>query len=206
MGLSEDLDQLDVSIRQLQIEWDKFFAGVERRPPNDLQKRVEGLVRRHAYTEMRNMGDRFRYQSLTSRFNTFNELWNKRLRAREEGHEVGVHGLKAIMPPELLAAALAPLAPPGSAPAGASRPAMAAPPGEVRVRPGGGDDPGVRRLFEQFASARQASGEPPVKFETFQKLIGQQAERIVTEKGATAVDFRIESKDGKVSLKAKPVK
>ncbi len=48
MGLNEDLDQLDRLIRQLQIEWEKFFAGVERRPPNDLQKRVEGLVRTHA--------------------------------------------------------------------------------------------------------------------------------------------------------------
>lgn len=203
MGLNEDLDQLDVSIRQLQIEWDKFFAGVERRPPNDLQKRVEGLVRKHAYTEMRNMGDRFRYQSLTSKFNTFNELWNKRLRAREEGHAVGVHGLKAIMPPELLAAALAPLPMPGTA---APRPAPGAPAGEVRVRPGAGDEPGLRRLFEQFAGARQAAGEAPVKFETFQKLIGQQAQRIVSEKGASAVDFRIESKDGKVSLKARAVK
>ncbi len=201
MGLNEDLDQLDVSIRQLQIEWEKFFAGVERRPPNDLQKRVEGLVRRHAYTEMRNMGDRFRYQSLTSKFNTFNELWNKRLRAREEGHAVGVHGLKAIMPPELLAAALAPLPVPG-----ATAPPPAAPAGEVRVRPGGGDEHGLRQLFQQFASARQAAGEPPVKFETFQKLIGQQAQRIVSEKGASAVDFRVESKDGKVSLKARAVK
>ena len=204
MGLNEDLDQLDRLIRQLQIEWEKFFAGVERRPPNDLQKRVEGLVRTHAYTEMRNMGDRFRYQSLTARFNTFSELWNKRLRAREEGHAVGTHGLKAIMPPELLAAALAPLAVPGSSLG--PRPAAGPAGGEVRVRTPTPDDAGVRGLFEQFASARQAAGEPAVKFETFQKLVGQQAQRIIAEKGASAVDFRVESKDGKVSLKARPVK
>lgn len=204
MGLAEDLDLLDVSIRQLQIEWDKFFAGIERRPPTELQKKVDGLVRKHAYSEMRNMGERFRYQSLTARFNTFSELWNKRLRAREEGHAVGVHGLKAIMPPELLAAALAPLAVPGSAPA--QRPAPGPAGGEVRVRTPTPDDAGVRGLFEQFTSARQAAGEPAVKFETFQKLIGQQAQRIIAEKGAAAVDFRVESKDGKVSLKARPVK
>lgn len=202
MGLAEDLDLLDVSIRRLQIEWDKFFAGQERRPPDELQKRVEGLVRQYAYTEMRNTGDRFRYQSLTSRFNTFNELWNKRLRAREEGHALGVHGLKASMPPELLAAALAPL----SMPAPQPRPAAVPAGGEVRLRAAAPDDPGVRSLFEQFTSARQAAGEPAVKFETFQKLIGQQAQRIIAEKGAAAVDFRVESKDGKVSLKAKPVK
>jgi hypothetical protein len=45
-----------------------------------------------------------------------------------------------------------------------------------------------------------------VKFESFQKIIATQAGRILKEKGAAAVDFRLETKDGKVSLKAKPVK
>ena len=45
-----------------------------------------------------------------------------------------------------------------------------------------------------------------MKFESFQKLITQQATRILSEKGAQAVDFRLETKDGKVSLKAKPVR
>jgi hypothetical protein len=45
-----------------------------------------------------------------------------------------------------------------------------------------------------------------VSYDNFEKLIANQATRILTEKGAAAVDFRIESKDGKVSLKAKPVR
>jgi hypothetical protein len=45
-----------------------------------------------------------------------------------------------------------------------------------------------------------------VKYESFQKLIGQQASRILTDKGGRAVEFRLETKDGKVSLKAKVVK
>ena len=46
---------------------------------------MEALVRRYANAEIRNNGERFRYQSLTARYTTFNELWQKRLRAREEG-------------------------------------------------------------------------------------------------------------------------
>ena len=49
-------------------------------------------------------------------------------------------------------------------------------------------------------------GEGGVKFESFQKVIAQQASRILTEKGGQAVEFRVETKDGKVSLKAKAVK
>ena len=65
----------------------------------------------------------------------------------------------------------------------------------------------MRTLFDRFVEARKAAGEAgPVKFESFQKVISQQATRILNEKGAQAVDFRLETKDGKVSLKAKPVK
>jgi hypothetical protein len=65
----------------------------------------------------------------------------------------------------------------------------------------------VRELFARFVEARIAAGEnASVKFESFEKLIATQAGRILTEKSASAVDFRLETKDGKVSLKAKPVK
>ena len=69
-------------------------------PPSEMQRKVEGLIRRYAFQEIRNNTERFRYQSLTARYNTFNELWQKRLRAMEEGKAFGVHGLKAdILPP-----------------------------------------------------------------------------------------------------------
>lgn len=198
MTLDEDLDQLEVAIRKLQIEWDKFFSGIEKKPPNDMKGRVESLIRRHAYGEIRNNTERFRYQNLTARYNTFSELWNKRLRALEEGRPMGVHGLRAqqLPPPP---PARDPL-PPRAATARSSS-------GEVRVSDGQRDSEAVRELFERFVTARQEAGEAaPVKFESFQKLIVQQASRIVSEKGAQAVDFRLETKDGKVSLKARPVK
>ncbi len=95
MPLSEDLDRLDTAIRQLQVKWDLFFAGAEKKPPTELQAQVEALVRRWANQEIRNNGERFRYQGLTARYATFNELWQKRLRAREEGKVFGMHGLRA---------------------------------------------------------------------------------------------------------------
>jgi hypothetical protein len=200
VAIPEDLDQLESSIRRLQIEWEKFFAGIEKKPPTDLKGRVEALVRRYAYAEIRNNGDRFRYQSLTSRYNTFAELWAKRLRAREEGRPAGLHGTRvALAPPP-------PPPPPSAAPAPAAAAARAAA-NEYRVRHPDKDAAAVRDLYQQFVEARRSAGETgAVKFESFQKLITQQASRILTEKGAKAVDFRLETRDGKVSLKARPVK
>src|SRR4029450_10311689 len=90
---------LEKQIRQLQVEWDKFFAGIEKKPPNDLKTKTEALIRRHANAEIKNNTERFRYQSLTAKYTTLNELWSKRLRAREEGKPGGVHGREAGMLP-----------------------------------------------------------------------------------------------------------
>ena len=198
MATDDDLDQLENMFRQLQIEWEKFFGGVEKKAPTELRTKVEAIVKRYAYTEIRNNTERFRYQALASRYNTFNELWNKRMRAIEEGRPLGLHGR---------AAAIA--APPAgrSAPAASRAPATPTGGGEFRVRSAEQDASAVRGLYEKFLQARQQAGEKgTVKFDNFQKLIGQQASKIMADKGAQAVDFRLETKEGKVSLKAKVVK
>ena len=196
MGLNEDLDVLEKSIRQLQIEWEKFFSGIERKPPVDLRTKLENLIRRYSNAEIRSNTDRFRFQNLASRYQSFAELWAKRLRAMEEGRPVGLHGKAAAMAPPPLSHHAAP---PPAASARASN--------EVRVKDAGADVDAVRSLFDRFLEARKQSGESgAVKFESFQKIIAQQSTRILNEKGASAVDFRLETKDGKVSLKAKPVR
>ena len=196
MALNEDLDILEKSIRQLQIEWEKFFSGIERKPPVDLRTKLEAMIRRYSNTEIRNNTERFRFQNLASRYQTFAELWAKRLRAMEEGRPVGLHGKAATLAP-----------PPHHSPAVVERLASAARANEVRVKDPTGDTEAVRSLFNRFLEARKEAGESgAVKFESFQKIIAQQSTRILNEKGASAVDFRLETKDGKVSLKAKPVR
>jgi hypothetical protein len=201
MATEDDLDQLERMLRQIQIEWEKFFGGVEKKPPADLKSRLEGIIKRYAYAEIRNNTERFRYQALSSRYNTFNELWNKRMRAIEEGRPLGLHGRMAGQAPAPAAAAApAPSAPPTPA-------ARAAAAAEFRVRSAEKDQSAVRALYDQFLQARQQAGEKgTVKFDNFQKLISQQASKIMADKGAQAVDFRLETKEGKVSLKAKVVK
>jgi len=227
MSIDQDLDLLERSIRQLQIEWEKFFQGIEKRPPTDMKARVERMTRKYDMGEIRNNTSRFRYQTLIARYATFNELWQKRLRAFEEGRPLGVHGLRAqALPPpppapepdarsaadpvQEISDDGSPLADLLEAPrAGRGAPARAAAPraADVRVADPSRDKDAVQALYKQFLEERKRTGESAnVKFDSFEKLISQQASRILSEKGATAVDFRLETKDGKVSLKARPVK
>jgi len=193
VALQEDLDRIDVMLRQLHVKWDLFFNGAEKKPPSELQTQVETLIRRHSNAEIRNNGDRFRFQGLTARYTTFNELWQKKLRAREEGRLYGMHGLKAEK-----------MTPPGPALNLSFKPEA---PQEFRVSDPARDTAAVRALYERFVEERKRVGETQAPaFDSFQALIGKQAEKIRSEKGAQAVDFRLETKDGKVSLKAKVVK
>ena len=196
MSLTEDLDQLATSIRQLQARWDMYFSGVEKRPPHEAHARVEKVIREYDRSVIRNNADRFRLQGLVSRFNTLNELWQKRLRAREEGRAFGLHGRHA---------AVAPAPPP--------RPELEAPPrpggsgGEFRVGDAERDGAAVRALYDRFVEERQRTGEGAAPaYESFHELIGKQTAKILGAKGARAVDFRLDTKDGRVALKAKVVK
>ena len=193
MALQDDLDRIDVTLRQLQVKWELFFNGAEKKPPSELQTQVDTLIKRLSNGEIRNNGDRFRFQGLAARFTTFNELWQKRLRAREEGRLFGMHGLKAEKMP-----------PPGPALKLSFKPDSRE---EFRVTDPARDTAAVRALYEKFVEERRRTGETQAPaFDSFQALIGKQAQKIRQEKGAQAVDFRLETKDGKVSLKAKVVK
>ncbi len=193
MALQEDLDRIDVMLRQLQVKWELFFNGAEKKPPSELQTQVDVLIKRNSNAEIRNNGDRFRFQGLAARYTTFNELWQKKLRAREEGRLFGMHGLKAEK--------MVPKGPPLNL---SFKPDA---PQEFRVSDPARDTAAVRALYEKFVEERRRTGETQTPaFDSFQALIAKQAQKIQAEKGAQAVDFRLETKDGKVSLKAKVVK
>lgn len=207
--IEEDLARLEKALRQLQIDWEKFFGGVERRPPTDQRSRVEALLRKYASAEIRNSTLRFRYQGLQARYNTFNELWNKKLRALEEGRPISPRaGTRPAPPPEPEPSALEAAATEAATAAerAEARAARAEAARAVRIQDPGRDRAAVESLYQAFLEERRKTGESTaVRYESFEKLISQQAQRLASERGAQAIDFRLETKDGKVALKAKVV-
>jgi hypothetical protein len=203
-ALEEDLAKIEEGILKLQKEWERFFSGQERKAPFESKQRLDRLVRRYVGIEIRNNIERFRFQSLTAKYNTLSDMWNRKLRAIEEGRPLSSVQLKQVREAEAHAAPEVPVV--QSAPG--SRSVLTPGPGrtEVRLSTLRDDDQGVKDLFEQFRAARASVGESEVKYESFKKLISQQRARLLEEKDAVAVDFRIALQDGKVALKAKPVR
>ena len=83
--IQRDLQTLEAELKRLEAEYNMFFAGRLPRPPWETRGRVEAMVKQYDRGHIQNTGDRFRFETLQARFQTFIDLWDRGLRAREEG-------------------------------------------------------------------------------------------------------------------------
>src|SRR5213593_544172 len=81
----EDLTNLEDWIRRLKVEYTVFFNGHRKRPPEDLKLRVEKLVKKLSEAGSMAYSERFRYNTLVTRFYVLRDLWRRTLMSRELG-------------------------------------------------------------------------------------------------------------------------
>ena len=87
----QEMTQLEAEIKRLEAEYNMFFAGRLPRLPWETRARVEKLVKRYDRTPMKNTAQRFRFATVQTRFVKFCELWERNLRAKEEGRQIRGH-------------------------------------------------------------------------------------------------------------------
>ena len=226
MSYEDEFKQIDHEIRRLKVQYDLYFAGNAARPPNDQKEALARLLRKYQGTSFPNLADRFLYNNIVNKFNTFQELWAKMLRTKEEGarvHPLAVRAARRAMQSET-GGATGPIPPlparpdanPGAGPARrtASRPGAGSAKGDPaapandswRVSIDKADPGAVRALYESFVAARKRNGEDRVPgFDSFARDVARHAQTIKSKADCSSVEFRIYSKDNKVTLKARPV-
>ena len=185
--VARDLSALEAELKRLEAEYNMFFAGRLPRPPWETRSRVDALVKRIDRARAGNTGDRFKFSTLQARFTTFIDLWDRGLRAREEGRG-------------------GPFAQPRSPTA--EKPARPEDRvvGVVRFSSQDGESERLRSLYDRLIEARRAAGQEPVPYERFASLIKTQVSSLQQKKGDADVAFRVAIKDGKVALSARVVK
>jgi hypothetical protein len=186
--VARELTALDAELKRLEAEYNMFFAGRLPRPPWETRSRVDAAVKRLDRMHISNTGERFRFATIQSRFAAFVDLWDRGLRAREEGR------------PGPFARA----APQAAGAAAAQRP------DDRILRVTTFSDPlqeqeKLRDLYESMADARRQLGQNAIPFQKFADLIRTQVGSL-KEKGGAEVAFRVAMKDGKVSLTARALK
>ena len=83
--IQKDLQSLAAGLKQLEAEYNMFFAGRLPRPPWETRSRVAALVKKWDRGHIQSAADRFQFDTLQRRFQTFIDLWDRGLRSREEG-------------------------------------------------------------------------------------------------------------------------
>lgn len=81
----DDLLSLEDWLRRLKVEYDIFLNGHRKKPPDDLKSRVEKLIKRLSEAQNMNVSQRFRFNTLVTRFYVHRDLWRRIIQAREEG-------------------------------------------------------------------------------------------------------------------------
>src|SRR5215204_2032782 len=83
--VEEQLVRLEEDIRRLKVEFDIYFNGAAKRPPYDTKGRVDTLIKRLADERTLSFAQRYHYNSLAARYNSFMQLWRRTMQDREEG-------------------------------------------------------------------------------------------------------------------------
>ncbi len=177
-SLNETFDQLSRDIRLLQIEFEKFFNGALPVPPDEMRNRIQLQIRQLRNLKQVSTLDAFRLGDIEARFNSYNELFNRRIRDREEGRRAG-----AVHPPAPAAQRFDP---------------------RQGINFGGRFEPeAVEALYNGLAS-RPGDG-PRFDLDSFEKYLARQVAALREKTGCDQVQFRLAEEDGKLKLKARPV-
>ena len=191
----EELDKLEEDIRRLKNRYDQFFTGIIKVPPSFERHQVESYIHEMNKQKMRDNTRRFRFNTILSRFNQYREMWGRKMREREEG-PLDFRRRQAAM-----TAAPAPAPPPSEARRGTST----APDPYVRMTPGANGEQ-IRRLYDEIQREHLKLGRPPnVTIDQLTAMVQKQTDTIRQKYHVNTVAFRVETVDGKVKLKAKPL-
>jgi hypothetical protein len=178
-SVDEQLSRLDDDMRRLKIEYDVYFNGGLKKPPYETQNRVETTIKRMGDNRALTYAQRFRYNSLVSRYTSIREVWRRIFREREEGRSL--HHAAQVKESQKLTR-------------------------EFHCKDAKVEVESVRQMYEELIEAKNRTGEtvPDLTFPKFHYMVTQKAEALKKETGCQTVKFLIEEEPGKVTFRARP--
>jgi hypothetical protein len=218
--IDEELGQLERDIRQLKIEYDMYFGGGRKRPPTEIEWRIELVVKRYAERggELK-YGQRFRFSNLSQTYAKYKEVFRKRLIRHEEGKVQRHFGAaaKAIEAERAQAQVASPAIskePEAKQPEASPLPtkqlaAVASAAKESKSFRMTCAEPEkepekVDQLYKAFVSAKQQAGEETSKLSrsSFNEFVRKKTKDLQKQKNCRDVEYVVEVVEGQVKLKA----
>jgi len=191
--IDEDLGQLEKDIRQLKIEYDQYFGGGRKRPPTEIEWRIDLLVKRYSERggELK-FAQRFRFNNLSQTYAKYRDIFRKRTAQKEEGKIQRHFGAAAK---EIEAARHKKEEEEHAHEPKAFRITCSAPERESEK---------VEQLYQAFLLAKQQAGEHTGKLSrsSFNEFVLKKTKELQGQKNCKDVEYVVETIDGQVKLKA----
>jgi len=191
--IDEDLGQLEKDIRQLKIEYDQYFGGGRKRPPTEIEWRIDLLVKRYAERggELK-FAQRFRFNNLSQTYAKYKDIFRKRTAQKEEGKVQRHFGAAAK---EIEAARQKKEAEEHASEPKAFRMTCSEPERETEK---------VEQLYRAFLEAKQQAGEHTGKLSrsSFNEFVLKKTKELQKQKNCKDVEYVVETIEGQVKLKA----
>ena len=82
MTVDEELKLLEDNIRRLKIEYDIFFGGGSKKPPTDLDWRVQSTLKKFSDSQRLSFAQRFKFNTIQQKYAIYSDLWRKKVSIR----------------------------------------------------------------------------------------------------------------------------
>jgi len=197
--IDEELGQLERDVRQLKIEYDQFFGGGRKRPPTEIEWRIELVVKKYGERsgDMK-YGQRFRYNNLTQTYAKYKDIFRKRMKQKEESTVQRHFGAAAKAIEAERAQKLAE--------ANARYATTIAEPSVFRITCSEPERESekVEQLFRAFVEAKRLAGEDTARLTRagFSEFVRKKTKDLQRQKNCNEVEYVVEIIDHHVKLKA----
>ena len=181
---AEELNTLDEGITGLQVLYEKYFLGLDRKPPEQERKRISTMARELRTAQIRNTALKFKVNTLFAKLISFERMWDRTLREIEDGtykRDLFKAKLRNAERDEPRTGPVKPAAPTIS-------------------------EANLRRLYDTYVVARKRCGESieGLSFDTMASRIRSQVPELMQKHKAKNIEFKVVIKGDKAILKAVP--
>ncbi|TMB13359.1 MAG: hypothetical protein E6J66_03275 [Deltaproteobacteria bacterium] len=182
---ADELNELDEGIQELHVLYEKYFLGIDRKPPEQERKRISQKAREMRTSTIRNTALKFKINTLFAKLISFERMWDRTLREIEEGtykRDVFKAKLRAKDRDD-------------------TQPSRRSGPVAPTI-----SDANLRRLYDTYLVARQRCGESTegLSFDSLASRIRSQVPELMQKHKAKNIEFKVVIKGGKAILKAVP--
>jgi hypothetical protein len=189
-GIESDLAVLEGTLRQLETEYEQFLAGKVRVQPMKTEAEVQRMIRVYSSRGIQNPSLRFRYTNLVARYNSFKNVWERKVRELEEGRSFGRPMRATPRPPRR---STTPTPPPKR---------------DFIASDLGAEKRNMEEIFSSYKDLRSECGESTerLRLENFTRLLSEKVDRLKESKKCEKVEIRIRREKDKCRILVRPVK